>query len=159
METHGQHSQSAQVKAAEVLCAVLAAFAVEQIAGGAYVAISEHSTSIAHGGVVVLAALTLVLTAMRLFHGNTVYLGREYARWHHLEVPVGGRIATPFRHNIDVLFQIGQYLALSGTGHFLRSAGSLQAVLTSITIVLGIRGTWAALLWLSVSRSKAGVTE
>lgn len=152
--TNTEHNQTeAPVRAAETLSAVLAAFAIEQLAEGALGAIVVEP---ALPGVRLAASLVLVLallvTLVRFFHGNSIYLRLEYARWSHLEVPAGSRVAPPIRYLVDVFVHIMQYVAFVAAAFFVGKC-KLDKAFIVVAGLLAFDAIWSGFLWFSVPTS------
>ena len=104
------HATAVNVKIPEGLLTVVAAFAVEQIAQGTLDALQQQNPTFKAARV--FAAFALITLVVRFFHGNNIYLAREYSTWHHKDMPSGRLIATPLRYFRDLLFHLLQYLLL-----------------------------------------------
>lgn len=147
MTSSDQIETEAPVRAAEVLSAVLAAFAIEQIAEGALGALtSDNKSGPQHWAPSLLLALALLLTLVRFFHGNSMYLRLEYARWSHTEVPAGSLVAPPIRYLRDVFVHILQYVAFISAAYFLGKC-KLHYSYYIVLGLLGLDAIWTGLLW------------
>lgn len=153
--SHEAQSQSdIPVRTAEVLSAVIAGFAAEQVAQGAFTEITRPlpkgslPVPVEHWAALALFTLGVIFTLLRYLHENSIYLGRQYIRWHHLEIEAGARLSTPVRHSIDVIAQMLQYLGVSATGYFL-IASSLRLAVVILTMTAGARLLWAGVVYAS----------
>ncbi|WP_158257526.1 hypothetical protein [Haliangium sp. UPWRP_2] len=94
----------------------MAAFAVEQIAQGTLDALQQANVQQPYARI--FAAFALITLVVRFFHGNSIYLAREYSIWHHRDLPTGHLLATPLRYFRDLLFQLLEYLLLVCCGYY-----------------------------------------
>lgn len=160
MGAEQKRSKEAPVRASEVLSGVLAALAVEQIAQGALAAFyaTPSGASDARHLLPAILALLLILTAVRFFHGNAVYLESRYSRWSHTEVQPNAWLVTPFRHAIDVVVHILEYTALVAAGYLLEKDLTFSRSMWAVAILMGIAALWVGVMLLKPV-DEAGAVE
>jgi hypothetical protein len=148
--------REAPVRASEVLSGVLAALAAEQIAQGAltrFHAISKTDSSSQYWELALISIL-LLLTVVRFFHGNHIYLQTRYERWSHTELQPNAWIVTPLRHSIDVFVHILQYVALVAAGDMLGKDPTFKGAAWATAILFLIDALWVGAMLLKNATSE-----
>lgn len=152
---HGDEGNANQnVKVSETLNTVIAALAGEQIAQGAIEAVYNNWHKLPRLQVwsLPIVAFFLLVTTLRVYHGNSVYLSREYHRWHHEELVSGALLSMPTRHSIDVFFHLLEYIALVGCGFFISKDPTLIRTGVFFAALLLIDILWTIPVSLKQSR-------